>query len=164
MLHVWTDRKDTSMSDPGIDANTGTTTAAMTAPPEKPTTAALWAADDGVTACAVVVGDGTLRVDLDVEAGGDPAHPSPHDLLDAALAACTSLTLELYTKRKGWVLPKIHVEVTHAKTPAAYVMIRRLDFGGPVTEEQLASLLRIADACPVHKTLMGSINIETTVA
>jgi len=128
------------------------------------TAQAHWAPSDGATFCTVEAGDGTILVDLDAQAGGDPAHPSPHDLLDAALAACTTLTLQLYVKRKGWTLPQIHVRVTHAKEGAAYAMTRVIDFGGPVSDEQRTSMLRIADACPVHKTLSGEISIATTTA
>lgn len=126
------------------------------------TAQALWAPTDGVTACKVDAKDGAMLVDLDVEAGGDPAHPSPHDLIDAALCACTTLTLQLYVKRKGWELPRIHVAVTHEKKDGVYVMNRTIDFGGPVSAEQLTSLMRIAEACPVHKTLTGAISIVTT--
>jgi putative redox protein len=128
---------------------------------QKMTAQAHWAPSDGVTACKVETGDGAMVVDVDAEAGGDPTHPSPHDLLDASLAACTTLTLQLYIKRKAWALPHIHTVVTHTKDTTGYVMNRSIDFGDAVTPDQLVSLLRIADACPVHKTLTGNISIVT---
>ena len=101
-----------------------------------------------------------MQSDLDVEAGGT-GQPTPHELLDAALAACTTLTLQLYLKRKGWAIDELRVEVTHEKAGAVYQMRRSIHVSGTLDSEQQASVLRIADACPVHKTLMGEIAINT---
>lgn len=124
------------------------------------TTQAQWSAASGASVCDVSFDQAALKVDLDAEAGGS-GQPAPHDLLDAALAACTTLTLQLYLKRKGWAVPQIRVEVSHAKAGQAYVMTRVLHLDGTLDAEQHAALLRIADACPVHKTLSGQIDIVT---
>lgn len=41
--------------------------------------------------------------------------------------------------------------------------IRRLRLRGPLSEAQRADLLRIADRCPVHRTLEGRPVIVTSV-
>ncbi|MEC5399675.1 OsmC family protein [Uliginosibacterium sp. H1] len=127
------------------------------------TTQALWTTASGKTACDVSFDHGGIEVDLDAEAGGGP-HPSAHDLLDGALAACTALTLELYVKRKGYDIQVLRVEVTHGKTEAGFTMTRTIHVTGNLDEEQQASILRIANACPVHKTLVGDITINTATA
>lgn len=127
-------------------------------------TQARWTASAGASACEVRFDDGTtLPVDLDVEAGGTGL-PVPHQLLDAALAACTTLTLELYIKRKGWAIAAIRVAVEHRKDGATYALARRIEIDGTLDAEQRAALLRIAEACPVHKTLIGEIAIATSLA
>lgn len=125
---------------------------------------ARWNASSDKTACEVGFAQETMTVDIDAPAGTQAAHPSPHDLLDAALASCTTLTLELYAKHKGYAVERLYVEVTHEKGPAgSYVMNRTVEVLGALTDEQHASLLRIANACPVHKTLVGQIDITTTI-
>ncbi|HEY4079138.1 MAG TPA: OsmC family protein [Burkholderiaceae bacterium] len=121
---------------------------------------ATWRPDSGASACDIQFDKASLQCDLDPEVGGTGL-PSAHDLLDAALAACTTLTLQLYLKRKGWTIEALRVEVTHQRVGAVYQMLRNIYVTGALDSEQQASVLRIADACPVHKTLMGEIAINT---
>jgi putative redox protein len=123
-------------------------------------TQAQWRSADGASASKVQFERAAIDVDLDVEAGGSGL-PAPHDLLDAALAACTTLTLQLYIKRKAWPVNEIKVEVSHAKGERGHVMSRRISIDGTLDAEQYAALARIADACPVHKTLVGQVDIVT---
>lgn len=123
---------------------------------------ARWTPAAGTTHCEVTLDKGTLRVDLDAAAGGGQ-HPSPHDLLDSALAACTTLTLELYIKRKGMAVSSVRVEVGHVQEGGVYRLSRQVAVSGDLSDEQRAALLRIAEACPVHKTLSGTIAIDTVV-
>jgi putative redox protein len=44
----------------------------------------------------------------------------------------------------------------------AYVISRQVTMDGDLDAEQRQRLLEIADKCPVHKTLSGSITIKTT--
>lgn len=122
-----------------------------------------WSPASAATHCEVTLPKGNLQVDLDAAAGGGQ-HPSPHDLLDAALAACTTLTLELYIKRKGMAVSSVRVEVDHVQEAGVYRLSRRVEVAGDLTDDQRASLLRIAEACPVHKTLSGTIAIDTVVS
>jgi len=125
----------------------------------------------------VVVGEHRFLADEPIDVGGFDAGPSPYDLLGAALGACTSMTLRLYADRKHLALDRVTVEVEHAKTHAqdcescvegAGPLIdhfeRRIVVEGDLDDAQRTALLRIADKCPVHRTLEGSSRISTTLA
>jgi putative redox protein len=106
---------------------------------------------------------GTLLADEPVEAGGGGTGPTPYELLSAALAACTAMTLKLYAERKGWALPLFSVEAAHSREGARDLFARRIAFEGPLDEAQKAALLEIADKCPVHRTLMRGFEIVTAI-
>lgn len=106
---------------------------------------------------------GKHRVTADVpEAdGGEDAGPTPHDLLAASLGACTALTLKIYSARKQWPLQDAEVTVTVDRTPELSRFTRSIRLVGPLDDEQKARLLKVSEACPVHKTLSGKIEIST---
>ena len=124
----------------------------------------------------VVVGAHHFLTDEPVEVGGFDAGPSPYDLVAAGLGACTSMTLRLYANRKGIALRRVTVEVSHAKThaedcdacvegtgPLIDHFERRIGIEGELDDQERAALARIADRCPVHRTLEGSARISTTL-
>lgn len=108
--------------------------------------------------------------------GGTDLGMTPFNLLAAALAACTSMTIRMYARRKGWPLEHVEVDVSHDKIHAEecahcetrdgkvdrFRRVIRLE--GPLDEEQRARLLEIADRCPVHRTLTSEVVIETRLA
>jgi len=102
-----------------------------------------------------------LLVDEPEEVGGEDSGFTPHDLLAAALGACTALTLTLYAQRKQWDLEDIDVRVEHAEQDGVFLLKRRIHYIGHLDDEQKARLTEIANKCPVHKTLSGQIRIET---
>lgn len=110
----------------------------------------------------IQVGDLRLRADEETDKGGEGSGPGPHELLLAALASCTAMTLKVYAARKGWPLTDARVSVNGASTPAGFVITRQLTLQGELDAEQRQRLLEIADKCPVHKTLSGTITIQTT--
>ncbi len=111
----------------------------------------------------------SFLADEPVEVGGDGVGPTPYELLSAALAACTSMTLRLYAGRKGWELPPFTVEVAHSLVPGEGGapprdhFARHIAFDEAMDAERQARLLEIADKCPVHRTLMRGFTIGTTV-
>lgn len=116
----------------------------------------------------IAVRGGFILADEPVEAGGGGTGPTPYELLAAALAACTAMTLKLYAERKGWVLPPFSVEAAHSIAPAGAdgtpprdLFTRHIAFEGPLGPEEEAKLLGIADKCPVHRTLMRGFQIVT---
>lgn len=109
----------------------------------------------------VEAGPHKLIADAPSQFGGEDAGFVPHDLLAAALGACTALTLNMYAQRKSFPLEKVDVRVEHAERDGAYVFHRHIDYYGDLTAEQKESLTAIANKCPVHKTLSGQIQIVT---
>ncbi|MFG6560352.1 MULTISPECIES: alpha/beta fold hydrolase [unclassified Sulfitobacter] len=103
--------------------------------------------------------------------GGTNRGMSPYGFLSAGLGACTSMTIRMYARRKGWPLDGVSVDVCHDKvhaqdagTGAAEKIDtwrRRIRLEGDLTEEQRQRLLQIADKCPVHRTLERSSTVVT---
>ncbi|QYY29695.1 OsmC family protein [Cupriavidus pinatubonensis] len=125
---------------------------------------ATWQPSQDNTLCNLTNGQARWQADLDDTAGGDPQYPSPHDLLDSALAACTVLTLQLYAKRKGYAVDGIHASVSHEETSGHYAMKREVRVTGNLEPKVLEDLLRVANKCPVHKSLSAEIAIDTTIS
>jgi putative redox protein len=112
----------------------------------------------------VRIGPHALVGDEAVEQEGTDAGPAPHEYLLAALATCTSMTVKVYADRKAWPLRHVEVTVEGAHEDGAFVMRRRVALDGDLDDAQRARLLEIANKCPVHKTLTGTIRIETDLA
>ncbi|MDB5692705.1 MAG: hypothetical protein JWO81_1768 [Alphaproteobacteria bacterium] len=113
---------------------------------------------EGRFATIVEMPGARILADEPAAVGGGGSGPTPYQLLSAALAACTSMTLRLYTARKPEVVPPFRVEVEHALIPGNPPrdrFTRRILFAGPLADEQRARLLEIAEKCPVHHTLSG---------
>ncbi|MDX8352248.1 bifunctional alpha/beta hydrolase/OsmC family protein [Cognatiyoonia sp. IB215182] len=105
--------------------------------------------------------------------GGTNKGLTPYGLVSAGLGACTSMTIRMYARRKGWPLTDVSVDITHAKEhgadaadPGAKVdrFQRMIHLTGDLSDEQRERLLEIADKCPVHKTLERSSEISTELA
>ena len=107
--------------------------------------------------------------DVDKTLGSADAAPSPHDLLDSALAACTALTLELYIRRRSLAVTDLRVEIDRQESKDAegrvhYALTRRLHISGELSDAERAHLMEIANKCPIHRVLEGEIHVNTTLA
>jgi putative redox protein len=109
----------------------------------------------------VTVGPHALRADEPRENEGDDTGPVPHEFLLIGLGACTSMTVKLYADRKGWPLEAVDVRLAGRHEDGVFVIERRLDVSGALSDEQKARLVEIAGKCPVAKTLQGTIRIQT---
>src|SRR2546425_2801689 len=67
----------------------------------------------------ILAGPHRMASDEPVSAGGTDTGPSPYDFLLAALGACTSITVGMYARRKGWPLEEDTVHLRHSKIHAA---------------------------------------------
>lgn len=117
-----------------------------------------------------------IYADEPVSAGGNATGLTPYELVQAALGACTVMTLRLYAERKGLNLARASVDIQHDKVHAADCadcetrqgkvdeMRRTLTLEGELTEQERAKLLEIADKCPVHRTLHDEVRVRTVLA
>jgi len=110
---------------------------------------------------ALEVGNDHFVSDIDAAKGGNSSGPSPHEYLGAALAACTGMTLKMYAQRKSWDLQDAIVTVDIERVNDIEKFKRSIKLVGVVDAEQSQRLLEIANKCPVHKALTGTIEINT---
>lgn len=103
-----------------------------------------------------------ITVDASIAGGGTDAGPEPHDLYDAALAACKAITMLLYAQRRGIPVEDIQVDVDRdasQERQGSYRLAAKLQVSGDLSDAQRDELLRVAGKCPVHK-LMTEVKTE----
>lgn len=116
------------------------------------------------------------RADEPTDLGGDDTGPNPYDLLLGALAACTTITLSMYTKRKGIEMTSLSVEYDYDKVHADDCeqcddshsgmidrVTSRIFIDGDFDDDTRKRLIDIAQRCPVHKTLENGIVFDEVV-
>lgn len=114
----------------------------------------------------VSAGANTIITDEPIDKGGGNKGFNPYEVLAASLASCTAATLRMYIDRKQWQVGKISVEVILENDPQNHVahFKRYISYeDAQLDEVQKKRLLAIAEACPVHKLLNGSIHINTLI-
>ena len=97
--------------------------------------------------------------------GGEDTGPTPHDLYDAALAACKAVTLVWYANRKSIPLTDVGVAVERddsEERKGTYRLRATLTLGGDLTDAQREELRTVADKCPVHRLMTQATTIVTT--
>ncbi len=109
-------------------------------------------------------------------AGGTNLGPTPYDLLGSALASCTTMTLNFFARRENLPLEGVETTVRHDRIHAKDCadckkqngkidrFTRKITLLGDLDTEQRALLLKIADRCPVHKTLENEIQIVSELS
>jgi len=130
----------------------------------------------GPFAQEVRAGRHLLTADEPAAMGGHDTGPTPYGYLLAALGSCTAMTLRLYARRKKLPLDHVAVRLRHDRIHAAdcadceardgkiELFEREIVVTGDLNADQRADLLRIADKCPVHRTLEAEAVIRTRLA
>lgn len=111
----------------------------------------------------VIDGKHRLITDEPEHLGGEGSAPAPHELFPAALASCISTTLVMYARTKGWELGEVSVAVDydHKSTPRRFEI--RIALGGDLTDDQLSRLAKVAESCPVRRSIESGIEFVETV-
>lgn len=121
------------------------------------------------------LGDHTGLADEPVTFGGNNFGPTPYEYLSAALVSCTAMTVQMYARRKNWNLENITVHVDYSKEHAydsencektsskLDTFTKTIKLEGDLSDEQKNRLLEIADRCPVHRTLISTIQIRSSL-
>ena len=117
----------------------------------------------------------SMIADEPTSIGGDDFGPSPYEYLNAALVACTAMTLKMYAQRKQWDLQEVFVYVTHSRKHSDDLNIetdnptyldhisKKLKLVGNLDAKQKERLREIASKCPVHKTLASEVIFDTAI-
>jgi putative redox protein len=131
---------------------------------------------EGVTATETLAGKFQLKVrsgkhtllaDEPASVGGLGTGLSPYELVSAGLAACTVMTMRLYANRKGFPLERASTTVHHEKVPDMMPpdrFTRSIVLDGPLSDDQRARILEIADRCPVDLTLVRGSDVQTELS
>jgi putative redox protein len=131
------------------------------------------AAETGESAYSVrlTMGPHEITGDEAVEVGGGGLGPAPFELLAAALAECTAMTVRWYARQQNLRVESVVVSVDYAKkvlagaTGPVDVFEKTIAIRGQqLTDEQRTRLLNVAAKCPVQRTLEGVPTITTLVA
>ncbi|AGC78444.1 putative redox protein [Nonlabens dokdonensis] len=121
----------------------------------------------------IVAGKHYLTADEPESVGGNDFGPTPYDLLSSGLAACTVMTIQMYAKRKKWIIENVECHITYDKqhaldcqnceedTAKIDTFTRSIKITSTLDDKQLQRILQIADKCPVHKTLHSETQIIT---
>ena len=112
----------------------------------------------------ITSGKHALIADEPEEKEGSDMGMNPFELLLASLSSCTAITLQMYINRKLWIVEDISIEMQMFPSESGTFIKSSIQFTGNLTDEQKKRLKHIADVCPVHKILTGSISIETIIS
>jgi uncharacterized OsmC-like protein len=77
------------------------------------------------------------------------------------------MTMRLYANRKGFPLERASTTVQHEKVPDMTPpdrFTRTIVLDGPLSDEQHARILEIADRCPVDLTLVRGSDVQTELS
>jgi putative redox protein len=110
----------------------------------------------------MIVSGHKLRTDVSERLGGTNEGPEPHDYLEASLAACTAITVQMYANRHGIPLVSSDVKIKITKEGSVNKINRTIEFQGELlTEHQRNSLFAIAEKCPLHNFLTRGAEIQS---
>lgn len=123
----------------------------------------------------MTAGQHELVSDEPLKSGGKDLGPDPYDYLLMALGSCTAITMRMYANRKEWPVEDIYIELRHNKVhaedcedcddPKARIdkIEKEIIVKGDLDRDQIDRLLEISKKCPVHKTMIKSVIVDSTI-
>lgn len=107
--------------------------------------------------------NGTQHADADVLPikGGQGAGFGPHELLEASIATCITMWIRMQADKLGITVGQISVTVSLKRDhPQEAVFDYTVDLDAAVSADQRATLLQLADDCPVRRTLLKKLSFQ----
>lgn len=105
-----------------------------------------------------------LRTDKPESFGGGDTGLAPYDFICAGLISCTMITLRMYAQHKNIDFGEFRVEADfNANREGQEWIERRVHFSTPLSEEMQTKVLAVCSKTPVTKTLLRSVEINTTL-
>jgi len=95
--------------------------------------------------------------DLGRERGGQGEGFPPHDLLEAALAACMNMTVRMYAEHHGIPIGTVSTTVTTEGGAEETVLRCQVEIEGDLDEATRTKLQQVARRCPVRMALSKPI-------
>lgn len=103
---------------------------------------------------------GAIVADTEKNGVGGAAGFRPHELLEAALAACTNLTLRISAEKLGIALDglKTVVEMDSSR-PDITNFLLKVEIAGELSDQQKRQLLKAVRLCPVSRIFSQPIAV-----
>lgn len=111
----------------------------------------------------ISIGPHDIVADLPLDEEGQDAGPGPHDLLLAALGACTAMTVQWWAQHHRMAVEHVEVRLSQSRTERGHLFRRSVQVTGDLSEADLARLQHAAETCPIARTLTNEIAVETRV-
>ncbi len=115
-----------------------------------------------------VVNGRDIYFDIPAQYGGDDSAPTPHDYVDAAVAACKAVNIRAVATKYDMPLEdvKITLESDASKEHQGYYAINiSIELVGDLDEKQRQILLKASEQCAVGKLLTkAEVTINTRLA
>jgi len=101
----------------------------------------------------ITVGPHGMDGDLPAAERGEDTGPSPHDLVVAALGACSSMAILGVAVRDGLDVTGFHVHVEARKAGDHTSFVRRVTLPTSLDEKQRERVLAAVERCPISRLL-----------
>ena len=99
--------------------------------------------------------------DTTPDKGGGNLGFRPHELLEAALAACMNMTLRMYAEKQSIPLSGVSGAVSlNRNNPDGPLFEYRVEFQGLLSESHKGQLLSALEHCPVLTTLSKPLHFR----
>lgn len=109
-------------------------------------------------------GQHQLLTDKPASFGGGDTGLAPYDFICTGLISCTMITLRMYAQHKGLALGEFSIQADfHANKEGREWIERRVHFENQLGAELEQKVLDICSKTPVTKTLLRSLEIQTSL-